>query len=123
MRVEPTTNRTSAKTASASMTELLVSGMNCNNCARHVVEAIQSVPGVRSAFVILAAGRVSVRWAAGSEVNVSAVLEAIKQAGYDAKAVEAGAAQAHGEPHHAGWQAKLWIGVLGMVPLDRKSVV
>jgi copper chaperone CopZ len=29
----------------APATELLVSGMTCNNCARHVTEAIQSVPG------------------------------------------------------------------------------
>jgi len=117
MRVEPTTNRTSAKTASASMTELLVSGMNCNNCARHVAEAIHSVPGVRSATVVLETGRVSVRWATGSEVNVPAVLEAIKQAGYEAKAVGEAAAQERGEPHHAGWQSNLWIGVLGTVPL------
>jgi copper chaperone CopZ len=35
----------------APATELLVSGMTCNNCARHVTEAIQSVPGVRSAAI------------------------------------------------------------------------
>jgi len=35
----------------APATELLVSGMTCNNCARHVTEAIQNVPGVHSAAI------------------------------------------------------------------------
>ncbi|MEK7780268.1 MAG: heavy metal-associated domain-containing protein, partial [Verrucomicrobiota bacterium] len=33
--------------------ELRVEGMTCNNCARHVTEAIQSVSGVQSAMVSL----------------------------------------------------------------------
>ena len=36
-------------------TRFVVEGMTCNNCARHVAEAIQSVPGVRTAAVNLAA--------------------------------------------------------------------
>ena len=110
-------NSPSAKTASVSVTELLVSGMNCNNCARHVTEAIQSVTGVRSASVILEAGRASVRWVDGSAVNVSAVLEAVRRAGFEAKAVEEAATRDDSEHHRAGWQSNLWIGVLGTVPL------
>ena len=117
MPVEPMTNPASAKTASASATELLVSGMNCHNCARHVTEAIQKVPGVRSAAVALETGRASVRWAAGSQADLSAILEAIKQAGYEANAVEEGAPQERGESHYAVWRSNLWIGVLGTVPL------
>ena len=43
-----------APTAPATGTELAITGMTCGNCARHVTEAIQSVPGVRSATVRLA---------------------------------------------------------------------
>ncbi len=42
-------------------TELLVDGMTCQNCARHVTEAIQSAPGVRSGSVSLERKSASVR--------------------------------------------------------------
>jgi Cu+-exporting ATPase len=103
----------------AVVTELLVSGMSCSNCARHVTEALQSVTGVRNASVVLDAGRASVRWAAGSPADVPAVLAAVKRAGYEAKAVEA-TAHDHGESRGAGpsgWHLNLWLGVLGTGPL------
>jgi Cu+-exporting ATPase len=99
-------------------TDLSVSGMTCNNCARHVTEAVQSVPGVHSAVVNLEARRASVRWAAESQQNISAVLQAIQKAGYDAKLVEPGVHKRdHSEHKLAGWQLNLWIGVLGTAPL------
>ena len=65
MPVEPTMETPSQRsTAAPQATELSVSGMTCGNCARHVTEAIQSVPGVHSASVNLDARRASVRWAA-----------------------------------------------------------
>jgi Cu+-exporting ATPase len=91
-------------------TELLVSGMNCNNCARHVTEAIQGVAGVRSATVILDAGRASVRWNSGAEQNVPAVIEAVQKAGYTAKEIQAGTS-AGGETRRANWQINLWLGI------------
>jgi len=90
--------------------ELSIGGMNCNNCARHVTEAIQSVSGVRSATVILDAGRASVRWNSGAEQNVSAVIEAVQKAGYTAKEIQADAS-AGCETRHASWQINLWLGV------------
>lgn len=92
----------------ASTTELLVSGMTCNNCARHVTEAIQSVSGVRSASVALEAGRATVRWSGSPDVP--AVLTAIAAAGYEAKPLEA-------DPNQSGarrsrWQ---WNLILGLV--------
>jgi Cu+-exporting ATPase len=101
-------------------TELLVSGMTCNNCARHVTEAIQGVSGVRSAMVTLDSGRASVRWIAGSPGNVPAVLDAVKAAGYEARPLEA---RTHDHHHdhpgakRSGWHLNLWIGVIGTVPL------
>ncbi len=90
--------------------ELSIGGMNCNNCARHVTEAIQSVSGVRSATVILDSGRASVRWNSGAEQNVSAVIEAVQKAGYTAKEIQADAS-AGCETRHASWQINLWLGV------------
>src|ERR1035437_3579954 len=90
--------------------EISIGGMNCNNCARHVTEAIQSVPGVRSATVILDSGRASVRWNSGAEQNVSAVIDAVQKAGYTAKEIQADAS-AGCETRHARWQINLWLGV------------
>jgi Cu+-exporting ATPase len=91
-------------------TEFLVGGMNCNNCARHVTEAIQSVSGVRSATVLLEAGRASVRWSSGAQQNVPAVIEAVQKAGYTAKEIQADTS-ACCETRHADWQINLWLGV------------
>ncbi len=90
--------------------KLSIGGMSCNNCARHVTEAIQSVSGVRSATVILDAGRASVRWNSGAEQNVSAVIGAVQKAGYTAKEIQADAS-AGCETRPASWQINLWLGV------------
>ena len=67
-------------TAKSLPTELAIKGMTCSNCARHVTEAIQSVPEVASASVQLDAGRATVRW--NGVPDVPAVMEAVKEAGY-----------------------------------------
>jgi P-type Cu+ transporter len=102
--------------AAPSGTEFKVTGMTCSNCARHVTEAIRSVPGVRAATVRLEANQASVRWAAGAEPNVPAVIRAVEEAGYGASVIEA---SAHGPNEHRlrGWQLNLWVGLLGTVPL------
>src|SRR5436309_8963876 len=97
-------------------TELAITGMTCGNCARHVTEAIQGVPGVRSATVNLETQQASVRWAAGAEQNVRAVMQAVAAAGYEARLVEAHVHD-HGEHKLAAWQLNLWLGVLGTAPL------
>jgi Cu+-exporting ATPase len=105
-----------APAAPPSGTELTVTGMTCSNCARHVTEAIQGVPGVRSAEVRLEASRASVRWAAGAERNVPALIRAVEEAGYGASVAEARARE-QGEHRIEAWQLNLWVGVLGTVPL------
>jgi len=97
-------------------TALTITGMTCGNCARHVTEAIQGVPGVRSAEVRLEANQASVRWAAGAERNVSAVIRAVEEAGYGASVAEASAHEP-GKHTLGGWQLNLWVGVLGTAPL------
>ncbi len=85
--------------------------MNCQNCVRHVTEAIQGVPGVRSASVILETGRADVRWNSGAPPDVSAVVKAVQQAGYGAKEIQA-ETSAGGETRHRNWQLNLWLGVV-----------
>jgi P-type Cu+ transporter len=97
-------------------TVLAVTGMTCGNCARHVTEAIQGVPGVRSASVLLEANQATVRWAAGAERDVPAVIRAVEEAGYGASVTEA-AAREPGGHQLGGWHFYLWVGVLGTAPL------
>ena len=73
--------------SSATTTELRVSGMTCNNCARHVTEAIQGVAGVQSATVNLAAASAQVRWNSAAAIQVPVVLAAVSKAGYEAKEI------------------------------------
>jgi Cu+-exporting ATPase len=91
-------------------TNLLVEGMTCQNCARHVTEAIQGTPGVRSASVSLEKKSASVRWHPESPRDISAVLSAIQQAGYEARAIQPGTV-GHASSDHADWQITLWLGL------------
>src|SRR5437899_5612828 len=68
-----------------SVTELTIDGMTCGNCARHVTEALQGVPGVRGAAVNLEGKSASVRWARGADQNEHALVHAVEKAGFEAK--------------------------------------
>ena len=105
------------KLASPGTTELRISGMTCNNCARHVTEAIQNVPGVASASVQLDAGRAVVRWRNGA--NVPEVLRAVAEAGYEAKPIEetASAKSKTKWSPLAGWRFNVVVGLICTVPL------
>src|SRR5208282_2161489 len=98
----------------ATATELSVSGMTCQNCARHVTEAIQGVSGVHSATVSLENKNVAVRWNPGAMANVPALIKAVKNAGYEAKVVQADACDAScscTESKHNNWQWNLILGI------------
>jgi Cu+-exporting ATPase len=99
----------------AAATGLLVSGMTCGNCARHVTEAIQSVAGVRSATVSLENKNATVRWNPGATADIPAVVEALKNAGYEAKEIPAdasgGASSTCHEAKHKSWQWNLVLGI------------
>jgi Cu+-exporting ATPase len=90
-------------------TELRVTGMTCNNCARKVTEAIQSVTGVQSAAVNLQSASAAVRWNSAGGKNVSAVLAAISRAGFEAKEISAGTTGASRETR---WQWNLIVGLV-----------
>lgn len=59
-----------------------VKGMTCDNCVRHVTEAIKGVPGVREAKVSLAENTATVE----GEFDERKVAEAVKEEGYEASA-------------------------------------
>ncbi|HEX4341791.1 MAG TPA: cation transporter, partial [Verrucomicrobiae bacterium] len=97
----------------APATELVVTGMTCNNCARHVTEAIQSVPGVRNAAVSLQTGRASVKWNPGTSENLPAIVSSVKAAGYEAKPVlkkTDSHTHDHSAHEHKNWNLNLWLG-------------
>lgn len=80
--------------------------MTCGNCARHVTDAIQSVPEVRSAAVSLEKNSAVVHW--HGPANVPAVVKAVHHAGYEAGEMAA-SDHAHARPD---WQAGLWLGIV-----------
>src|SRR6516225_1067833 len=108
----PPTELTEAKAqvAGAPVTQLSVTGMTCGNCARHVTEALQGVTGVQSAAVSLDSHQASVRWRAGTEPDVQALVEAVKEEGFGAEVLDVKAAK-QGEHILAGWQLNLLLGV------------
>lgn len=61
--------------------QFTVTGMTCENCRRHVTEALAGVPGVRSVEVDLPSGRATVH--ADRAVNDADVRAALEEAGYD----------------------------------------
>src|SRR5690348_1436259 len=88
-------------------TELRVEGMTCQNCARHVQEALQSVDGVAAAQVDLPSGHATVRWVNGTS-RTDGLLAALEKAGYPGSIVSA-EDSTHDHPI-SGWQWNLILG-------------
>ena len=57
------------------MTTLKITGMTCQNCVRHVTQALEAVPGVSDARVDLGAGTAEVEGDAPLESLVAALAE------------------------------------------------
>lgn len=55
--------------------------MTCQNCVRHVTEALTEVPGVQSVKVDLAAGTATVEHTTATR---EALVAAVEEAGYEA---------------------------------------
>ncbi|MDR3460578.1 MAG: cation-translocating P-type ATPase [Verrucomicrobiae bacterium] len=91
-------------------TELRVTGMTCNNCARKVTEAAQKTAGVHSVSVSVTAEHASVRWNSAAAKNIPAVLAAISRAGFAAKELPAGDAAAESSRQNR-WQWNLILGL------------
>jgi Cu+-exporting ATPase len=72
--------------------ELAISGMTCATCAGRVERALAAVPGVRHARVNLATQRATVQ-GLGGLLRPAALIEAVRDAGYDATLLTGDAAQ------------------------------
>lgn len=84
---------------------LAVQGMTCSACVKRVEQALQAVPGVEEASVDLAAASARVKYVEGA-VPVEAIVQAVRQAGYEAQETEG----LHKAPRKSGgllwWTAK-----------------
>ena len=99
----------------ASATDLSVSGMTCNNCVRHVTEALQGVSGVRSVTTQLETGSAQVRWKDPKARNVEALLSALEEAGYKG-AIRTSEGASAWSPL-AGWRFNVYFGTVVTAPL------
>jgi Cu+-exporting ATPase len=112
--------------------------MTCQGCVRAVTRAIETLPGVQSATVDLETGRATVRWAAAAASDPPAVIEAVRNAGFEAEPIAAtadpgtpdgpGAAAREAWSPLSGWRFNVvvggtvaallmlgeWVGRLGM---------
>jgi len=64
-------------------TILQIEGMSCAHCVQHVKEALEAVPGVKSAEVNLKAKNAAVEH--GDKVSLAALKTAVEEAGYESR--------------------------------------
>jgi copper chaperone len=63
------------------ITTLSINGMSCNNCVRHVGDALRAVPGVSAVDVSLPDRRATITH---DDVAAGALVAAVESAGYEA---------------------------------------
>src|ERR1700683_3549407 len=96
-------------------TTLKIDGMTCQNCVRHVREAIQGVRGVNYATVDLDQARAVAKWKNGDHAEKE-LLEALTAAGYPGHIVKETAAENSESAGH-GWKFNVILGSAVTVPL------
>ncbi|MEW6750370.1 MAG: heavy metal-associated domain-containing protein [Candidatus Latescibacterota bacterium] len=70
------------------MIRVTIEGMSCQNCVRHVREALSRLPGVTRVQVSLERGEAEVE--ASGEVSDEAIRKALDEEGYQATAIARG---------------------------------
>jgi Cu+-exporting ATPase len=76
--------------------DLVIGGMTCASCVRRVERALQKSPGVAEAAVNLATERARVRLSGSSDAKL--LVEAVRQAGYEASLVPASSGESADQP-------------------------
>ena len=66
-------------------TTLKIDGMSCEHCVKTVTKALEDLDGVKKAQVNLKRGSAKVTYDS-DKVNVDKLIEAVVEAGYEAKA-------------------------------------
>jgi len=107
------------RASAVSPAEFAIGGMTCNNCARHVTEAIQGVTGVANVNVQLEAGHATVRWQPDARPNETAVVQAVQAAGYSARVIDEESCHTDRPTWSplAGWRFNVVVGLICTVPL------
>jgi copper ion binding protein len=63
-------------------TTLKIEGMSCEHCVKHVTQALENIPGVKSAKVSLKDKSAGVEH--GDQVSLESLKAAVTEAGYEA---------------------------------------
>ena len=87
------------------MTQLKIAGMTCDSCAAHVKEALEKVPGVRSALVSCPQGMAQLAFE--PDTPLDALTAAVARLGYRATLADAPPTE------KAGWPARQGAGMAG----------
>jgi P-type Cu+ transporter len=98
---------------------LRVKGMTCAACVRRVEKVLTRAPEVHSATVNLATETAEVETA--QPVDITALIEAIRAAGYDAEPIEPAAHAAEDDPARA-LQRRLWLSIALTAPIVALSM-
>lgn len=69
--------------------QISIQNMSCGHCLAHVTRAIHSIPGVKTADIRMGSAFVRLT----SDDSPEPVLAAIRDAGYEARLVDSGAAR------------------------------
>jgi Cu+-exporting ATPase len=93
--------------------------MTCAACVRRVEKVLTRAPSVQSATVNLATETAEVQTA--QPVDIAALIEAIRAAGYDAEPIEPAAPTAEDDPARA-LQRRLWLSLALTVPIVALSM-
>ena len=97
---------------------LSISGMTCQNCARHATEALQNIAGVQRVRLQLDPGSADVVWETGTEANTRLLLDALDQVGFKGALIESGdTSDSPSKPagFWSGWGVNLAIGIPSFV--------
>ncbi len=85
VRTEPTISVAStASTVSTVSSRLLVSGLDCPDCAAKAEKAVKRIPGVVDATIVFPVGRLDVEYDP-KQTGIAQVLDKIKNLGYEAR--------------------------------------
>lgn len=96
-------------------TVLHVEGMTCQNCARHVREAIQGLPGISFARVDLDKAEAVIKWKNG-DASEEELLKALESAGYPSQILKEPSSE-NSESAGSGWKFNVLLGSAVTVPL------
>ena len=88
---------------------LHIDGMTCGSCAEHVKQALEKVPGVRSASVSYPQRRAEIEASVGTVADVTSLVAAVSALGYRAQA-----ADVPNQPRGLLDKARSWLGSGGM---------